>query len=547
MRGVRPTFRGVAAFLAVLAASAGSAGGAESTIHLKDGDSIKGEIVSEDDDSVVLKLRFGSITYKRADIKSIERGKDGPSGADAAGAARWRDVVLLKDGDEHRGLIVSEDDDAIVFDLVMSGASVSKTLTMRITIGRGKIKEVRRLTDDKRAAARAHIENAKREEEHDARGERDIEIERTFWDSKDKKQRIPARMVELEHFVIEANTDEDFLRKAAHRLRKVFDAYKRHFGVDRNEAERVRVVIFNSMGQYYASIDHAVKNPAFYAPDLKLVAAGCDVAAYRAVIDNIREHHAKLTEQLKAEQARIDKARAEVRAIVDKYHKQLHTAGKTTSRGRAIMDLIRRAERRWQIHVMKLEKPLKDIRREIGELNRRNERVFDERARHMLRMLYHEGFHAFLDQFLFDEKLVKKVPRWLNEGLAQYFEEARVEGSRLVLGQENRRKIAFLRKARREGKLVPMAKMLTAGAEDYLVKDTSDLEKSTKHYLQAWCLIHLLGEKGRLKKGTLDAFVRAMAGGADPIKALPALTGLENAELQKLWEIRLGSSITTGE
>jgi hypothetical protein len=534
------------AFLGGTVVLAAGARAAESTIHLKDGSAIKGVIASESKSSVVVKLRFGSITYARSDIKSIERGRDSSGGA-AAGAAGWRDVIILKDGDEHRGLIVSEDDDAVTFDLVMSGASVTKTLTMRTRIACEKIKEVRRLTGDQRSAARSHLENVKRQEERDARGEQDIRVEQTFWDSKDKKKRIPARMVELEHFVIEANTDEDFLRKAAHRLGKVFDAYKRHFGVDRNAAKKVRVVIFNSMGQYYASIDNAVKNPAFYAPDLKLVAAGCDIAAYRAAVDEARKRLGDLRKLLETEQARIDKARAKVRAIVDGYHRQIHTAGSTTPRGKAIMNLVRREERKWQIQVMKYEKPLKDIKRKIGEVNRRNERIFDERARHMLRTLYHEGFHAFLDQFLLEEELVKKVPRWLNEGLAQYFEEARVEGSRLILGQENRPKIAFLRKACREGKLVPMPKMLTAGAEDYLVRDTSDIENSTKHYLQAWCLIHLASEKGRVTKEALERFVRAVAGGAEPMTALPGLTGMTNAELKELWAARLGSSIRTGE
>jgi len=546
MRAAGLTGRTVVALLAGIAALAGGAVGAQSTIHLKDGSVIKGEIVSESDDAVVVRLRFGSIKYKRAEIESVERGRE-VSSADAAGAAEWRDVLLLKSGDEHRGLIVSEDDDAIAFDLVMSGASVSKTLTMRITVGRDSIKEVRRLTDGQRSAARAHIEKAKHEEKRDARGERDIKVVPTFWDSKDGKTRIPAMKVELEHFVVEANTDEDFLRKAAYRLGKVFDAYKRHFGVDRNEARKVRVVIFNSMGEYYAAIGNAVRNPAFYAPDRKLVAAGCDMAAYRAAIDEVRRRHDELSEKLDAEQAKIDKARAEVRAIVDKYHKALHNAGATTPRGKAIMRQVRSAERRWQIHVMKLEKPLKDIKKKIGELDRRNERVFDERADGMLRTLYHEGFHAFLDQFLFDEELVKKVPRWLNEGLAQYFEEARVEGARLVLGQENRRKLAFLRKASREGKLVPIPRMLTAGAEDYLVRDASNLENSTKHYLQAWCLIHLLGERGKLKKEALHAFVRALADGTEPVRALPALTGMENPELRKLWDARLGTSIRMGE
>jgi len=546
MRSAGLTGRAVAGLLAGIAVVAAGAMGAQSTIHLKDGLALKGVIVSESDESITLKVRFGTMVITRANIKSIERGEEAPP-SDASGAADWRDVLLLKSGDEHRGLIVSEDGDAIAFDLVMSGASVSKTLTMRIRVGRDKIREVRRLTDGQRAAARAHIESAKHEEKRDARGERDIKVEPTFWESRDGKKSVPAKKVELDHFVIEANTDEDFIRKAAYRLGKVFDAYKRHFGVDRNEAKKVRVVIFNSMGQYYAAIGNAVKNPAFYAPDLKLVAAGCDMAAYRAAIDEVRRRHAELSKQLDAEQAKIDKARAEVRAIVDKYHKALHNAGATTPRGKAIMRQVRSAERRWQIHVMKLEKPLKDIKKKIGELNRRNERVFDERADGMLRTLYHEGFHAFLDQFLFDEQLVKKVPRWLNEGLAQYFEESRVEGSRLVLGQENRRKLAFLRKACREGKLVPIARMLTAGAEDYLVKDASNIENSTKHYLQAWCLIHLLGERGMLKKERLHAFVRALADGTEPMKALPSLTGMGNPELRKLWDARLGTSIKMGE
>jgi len=546
MRAAGLTGRTIAGLLAGIASLAAGARGAQSTIHLKDGSVIKGEIVSESDDSVVVRLRFGSISYNRDDIRSVERGNE-VSSADAAGAAKWRDVLLLKNGDEHRGLIVSENDDAIAFDLVMSGASVSRTLTMRITVDRQKIGEVRRLTDGQRAAARAHIEKAKHEEKRDALAERDMKVEPTSWDSADGKVHIPAKKVELEHFVIEANTDEDFLRKAAYRLGKVFDAYKRHFGVDRNETRKVRVVIFNSMGQYYAAIGNAVKNPAFYAPDLKLVAAGCDMAAYRAAIDEVRRRHDELSKKLDEEQARIDKARAEVRAIVEKYHGMLHNSGATTPRGKAIMSQIRTAERRWQIHVMKLEKPLKDIKRKIGELNRRNERVFDERADGMLRTLYHEGFHAFLDQFLFDEALVRKVPLWLNEGLAQYFEESRVEGSRLVLGQENRRKLAFLRKACREGKLVPIARMLTAGAEDYLVKDASNIENSTKHYLQAWCLIHLLGERGMLKKEALHAFVRSLADGTEPMKALPALTGMGNPELGKLWDARLGTSIRTGE
>jgi len=65
-------------------------------------------------------------------------------------------------------------------------------------------------------------------------------MSRTFWDSKEGHRRIPARMVELEHFVIESNTDEDFLRKAAHRLRKVFDAYKQQAQTEHEKQQMAR-------------------------------------------------------------------------------------------------------------------------------------------------------------------------------------------------------------------------------------------------------------------------------------------------------------------
>ena len=77
--------------------------------------------------------------------------------------------------------------------------------------------------------------------------------------------------------------------------------------------------------------------------------------------------------------------------------------------------------------------------------------------------------------------------------------------------------------------------------------DPEDVADSRRYYRESWCLIHLLGERGKLKKERLEEFVRAVAGGAEPMDALPKLTGMTNAEFRKLWEARLGSSITTDE
>src|SRR5262249_39743854 len=47
----------------------------------------------------------------------------------------------------------------------------------------------------------------------------------------------------------------------------------------------------------------------------------------------------------------------------------------------------------------------------------------------LLRLIRHEGFHQFLS-FHFGNR----VPDWLNEGLAQYFEGDRVEGEKILVG-----------------------------------------------------------------------------------------------------------------
>ncbi len=134
------------------------------------------------------------------------------------------------------------------------------------------------------------------------------------------------------------------------------------------------------------------------------------------------------------------------------------------------------------------------------------------------------------------------MPRWLNEGLAQYFENARVEAGRLILGQEDRARIRILRRFKQEGSLISIEEMVTADAKSYLVHEIGNVENSTKHYLMAWCVVHLLGEKGRLTKENLEGFA-ALASFADSrarmIRTLPVLTGMTDADFQSELDARL--------
>ena len=353
--------------------------------------------------------------------------------------------------------------------------------------------------------------------------------------------------MELDHFVILADADEDFLTKLALRLAEVFDAYKERFGVDRNASRKVRILIFRSMEEYHEAIGRESVNPAAYSPDLRQVAAACEMEEHEAEITKMRTDQERLSKRLEGMKTRFEDARADARRRNSEIYDSIQKDRKTGSQRKGALQQWRRQKRQSEARIMKMRGPMRDVQKEIRTLDRRDDQVFDEYAGHMIAALQHEGFHAFLDQFLFDDELAGHVPRWLDEGLAQYFEIATVEGRLLVLGREDRKKVAHLRRRGREGALVPFEKMLAAGPKEYATHGIGTPEGSTDHYLQAWYLVHLLGEKGRLKKEHLRAFVRALADGRPPVEALPLLTGMSHDELKAEWDSRLESSIKSDE
>jgi len=506
------------------------------TVLLNDGTKVEGTIIEETDEMIVLKIKFGQMEIKKKEIKDIQRAASAAVGVDAA---ELRDTLVLKNGEKHLGLLVSEDRKEIVFDLIMSGKNVTKTIVTQTTFQLSEVAEVKKLTDAQRESARKHMESADAQSRQDAFAETNMKIEAVMWRTKDGKE-IPVRKIELDFFSIESDAPDEFLKKAAYRMAKVLAAYKSFFGADRNTDKKIHVEIYGSMQNYYAAINNAVKNPAFYSPDLKMICAGCDLAAYERLIADIRAHHGKLEEQIDDYKRQINNARADVRAQVSKLNEQANAGGKgVTAQNKAFLDQVKTQQLQWQVQIGKMETQLNGMQSEIQSLNRRNDTIFSDYTKQMFATLYHEGFHAFLDNFLFPEGHSKYVPRWLNEGLAQYFEVGRMEGPRLILGQEDRERMVILKKFKKENALLSLEKLCSAGASDFLVHGQSDMTQSTKSYLQSWAFVNWLGEKGRLKKEFMQEYVKQLAAGKAPMDALPTLTGMPNAEVQKALEEKM--------
>ena len=81
---------------------------------------------------------------------------------------------------------------------------------------------------------------------------------------------------------------------------------------------------------------------------------------------------------------------------------------------------------------------------QIHQVQRKNELEFARAGQRMASRLYHESFHAYLENYVYPHR-DHDVPAWLDEGLAVAFEEGLLESGSLRLGAANHAALACLK------------------------------------------------------------------------------------------------------
>src|SRR5262249_54816475 len=130
-------------------------------------------------------------------------------------------------------------------------------------------------------------------------------------------------------------------------------------------------------------------------------------------------------------------------------------------------------------------------RLEIAQVNQQNEELFRKATQQLFRTMAHEAFHAYLANFVFPPSQ-GDVPRWLNEGLAQIFEEAALEGGALRVGQVESARLEKAQAAVRNGELVSLPELLRSSPSQFVVAHGHDRRSADRYYLTAWALAHYL-------------------------------------------------------
>jgi tetratricopeptide (TPR) repeat protein len=145
-----------------------------------------------------------------------------------------------------------------------------------------------------------------------------------------------------------------------------------------------------------------------------------------------------------------------------------------------------------------------------------------------LRVLYHEGFHQFLHQFL------PHPPYWFNEGVAEFFGASRVEGGTVVATG-----------LVQEGRLRNVQALLGSN----ILKRFSDLLKSSErkdfysgyvgaNYAQAWSIVHFFfNYDGGKYAPLLREYYKVIRDGGEAKTAYEAAFGKVNlSAMEKEWQ-----------
>ena len=102
------------------------------------------------------------------------------------------------------------------------------------------------------------------------------------------------------------------------------------------------------------------------------------------------------------------------------------------------------------------------------------------------RTLRHEAFH----QFAF-EVIGPNMPVWLNEGIAQVFEEGIYAGNRFLIEQVPPRRLRQLADDMKHARLVPFQDMVFMDHRTWAT-NMRDRDKGATQYNQAWAMVHFL-------------------------------------------------------
>lgn len=148
----------------------------------------------------------------------------------------------------------------------------------------------------------------------------------------------------------------------------------------------------------------------------------------------------------------------------------------------------------------------------------------DSEAGNPYPVVYHEYTHLFLREA--DERM----PLWLNEGLAEFYQSTEIYDQDVLLGEPNQKHLMLLR----QEKLLPLETLFTVGEKSpYYLEE----KKGAIFYAECWALTHYLTLKDYGEKTSrVPQYIALVNENVDPVTAAARVFG-DVRKLQRSLEV----------
>ncbi len=320
-------------------------------------------------------------------------------------------------------------------------------------------------------------------------------------------------------FDLESTADEPTTRRIVVRADQVFTAYRQLLPARVEPPRPLRLVIPQSMEEYrvfLARLGLHFDNPACYLQEPNLVVVGSDLARHATTLSQIEARH----EAIRKELAQLERALPERLAALGA---QLRQQGHPRNQVTRLLLIERR----------RIEDQIAEKQREVERSDRENAQTFQQIGRRIFARLYHEAFHAYLENYVYPDAQYD-VPLWLNEGLAVLFSGGLLESDTLRVDAPNREALDRLRTDLRSDSPLPLEKLLELDSQAFLLVDNLTAA-AQRNYVYAWGLAYYLAfEQRLLDDPALTRFVTPSAD-ASPVARFEKLVGMPLSEFEGAW------------
>jgi hypothetical protein len=329
---------------------------------------------------------------------------------------------------------------------------------------------------------------------------------------------MPLRVFTGDWFTLESRVDEPLTRRCIVRAEQIFRAYRQVLPPRNQQPTSLRLRLFGTLDDYRSFVESLGlrgDTPACFVAEQNLIVAGSELDQYARQLAQVRHKNQQVRREYEALKAGFPER---VSALIKNLRQKCYGDAEI--------------EQETKLRIAVWQRQYDAAMTALDRLDQQNDAKFADVARLMFVQLYHEAFHAYIENYVYPQREAP-LPRWLNEGLAQIFEASQFDADTLRVDAPDRERLTRLQDDLKSDSMLDPIDLLTATENDFL----SDHARahSQRQYLYAWGLAYYLTfQQNILSSPTLDAYV------ANPEHYAPAanftrLIGMPLPKFQRLW------------